>query len=246
MTTEPLRIDTLIIKKPPEIHVKKNIGQIFKRYNVVEYKSPEDSLGVDSYNKAFAYAYLYAYLTGADINDTTVTLVASSHPRDLLRYLGSDPKLEAEKISKGIFYIKGERMPVQIVETTPLSKEENLWLSALRRGLEESTIERLINDCRQYGNETDAYMYAVMQANKEKLKGEFKMSIAKILTDDPEFVREIEKLGYGDITSAVARERTLDKLEFAQKLLKRNRPIDEIVEDTGLSREEVENLSAAI
>ena len=31
-------------------------------------------------------------------------------------------------------------------------------------------------------------------------------------------------------------------IEIARKLLKRNRPIDEIVEDTGLTREEVENL----
>ena len=32
------------------------------------------------------------------------------------------------------------------------------------------------------------------------------------------------------------------KIEIAQKLLKRNRPIDEIVEDTGLTYEEVERL----
>ena len=31
-------------------------------------------------------------------------------------------------------------------------------------------------------------------------------------------------------------------IEIARKLLKRNRPIDEIVEDTGLSREEIDNL----
>ena len=35
---------------------------------------------------------------------------------------------------------------------------------------------------------------------------------------------------------------TEGKLEIARKLLKRNRPIDEIVEDTGLTREEIENL----
>jgi len=32
------------------------------------------------------------------------------------------------------------------------------------------------------------------------------------------------------------------QFEFALKLLKRNRPVDEIVEDTGLTREEVEGL----
>ena len=32
------------------------------------------------------------------------------------------------------------------------------------------------------------------------------------------------------------------KREIAGNLLKRNRPVDEIIEDTGLTREEVENL----
>ena len=32
------------------------------------------------------------------------------------------------------------------------------------------------------------------------------------------------------------------EFEFALNLLKRNRPIDEIMEDTGLTREEIENL----
>ena len=40
-----------------------------------------------------------------------------------------------------------------------------------------------------------------------------------------------------------AREQVEDKvIEFARKLLKRNRPIDEIMEDTGLTREELERL----
>jgi len=34
-----------------------------------------------------------------------------------------------------------------------------------------------------------------------------------------------------------------EKLSIAKKLLKRNRPIDEIIEDTGLSREILESLT---
>ena len=87
ITTEPLRIDTLIIKKPPEVHIEKNIGRIFKGHNIVEYKSPEDSYSVDGYNKVLAYAYLYASLTRTNIKDMTATLMASRHPRGLLKYL---------------------------------------------------------------------------------------------------------------------------------------------------------------
>ena len=34
LTTEPLRIDTLIIKKPPGVYIDKNIGRIFRGHNI--------------------------------------------------------------------------------------------------------------------------------------------------------------------------------------------------------------------
>ena len=45
-----------------------------------------------------------------------------------------------------------------------------------------------------------------------------------------------------DLATAEDRGRHAGKIEIARKLLKRNRPIDEIMEDTGLTYEEIENL----
>ena len=233
LTTEPLRIDCVIIKKPPEIYIRKNIGRIFKGQNIVEFKSPEDSLDLDGYNKTFAYAYLYASLTSADINDMTVSLVTSNHPKNLLNYLGGDPNLKAEATDSGIYYITGERMPVQLIETKSLAEEENLWLRALRSGLTQATLKRLIDESKRYRGEIGAYAYAILEANEEILKGDDEMSLAKTLTENPAYVRELEKLGFGN------------KFEIAKNMLKRNRPVDEIVEDTGLTREEVEALRNA-
>jgi hypothetical protein len=42
LTSEPLEIDVVIIKKAPELTIEKNIARIFKRVNILEYKSPED------------------------------------------------------------------------------------------------------------------------------------------------------------------------------------------------------------
>jgi len=47
-----------------------------------------------------------------------------------------------------------------------------------------------------------------------------------------------------DVAKKVWREEHLE--EFAIKLLRRNRPIDEIIEDTGLEYEEIEILRANI
>lgn len=45
--TRPKEIDVLIVKKKPDTVIHKNIGQIFKRYNIIEYKSPSDYLSID-------------------------------------------------------------------------------------------------------------------------------------------------------------------------------------------------------
>ena len=40
LSTKPLGIDVLVIKKDADIPIHKNIGRIFRKYNLVEYKSP--------------------------------------------------------------------------------------------------------------------------------------------------------------------------------------------------------------
>jgi len=48
------------------------------------------------------------------------------------------------------------------------------------------------------------------------------------------------------VDGAEQKGRREQSIEFARKLLKRNRPIEEIIEDTGLAREEIESLQTAI
>jgi hypothetical protein len=64
LTSEPLRIDLLIIKKPKNLTINKNIARIFRSDNILEYKSPDDYLALKDYLKAYAYANLYAAITG--------------------------------------------------------------------------------------------------------------------------------------------------------------------------------------
>ena len=52
---EPIRMDLLIIKKLTDIRIENELGHIFKKYNVVEYKSPDDSLSIDDFYKTTGY-----------------------------------------------------------------------------------------------------------------------------------------------------------------------------------------------
>lgn len=47
--TKPMEIDVLIIKKAKDLPIQKNIGRIFRKYNIVEYKSPPDYLSIDDF-----------------------------------------------------------------------------------------------------------------------------------------------------------------------------------------------------
>ena len=59
LNTRPLAVDLLIIKKETFVQIDNEIGTIFRGHNIMEHKSPEDSLGVDDFYKSQAYAGLY-------------------------------------------------------------------------------------------------------------------------------------------------------------------------------------------
>ena len=54
--TKPKEIDVLIVKKEAEVPIRKNIGRIFRKHNIVEYKSPTDYLSIDDFYKVYGYA----------------------------------------------------------------------------------------------------------------------------------------------------------------------------------------------
>lgn len=59
LTKKPLEMDMLIISKNGSENIDNPIGHIFKKYNIVEYKSPGDKLNIDVFYKTIAYACLY-------------------------------------------------------------------------------------------------------------------------------------------------------------------------------------------
>lgn len=64
LSSRPMQLDILVIKKDRERQIRKNIGQIFRTYNIVEYKSPDDSLTIDDFYKVYGYTCFYKADTG--------------------------------------------------------------------------------------------------------------------------------------------------------------------------------------
>ncbi|MBR1741618.1 MAG: hypothetical protein IJ733_07055 [Lachnospiraceae bacterium] len=135
LNKRPLEIDLLVIKKTAGVKIKNEIGKFFRRHNLLEYKSPEDSLSVDTLYKVLAYAALYkSYGDTVDAisaDDITVTLMREGNPEDLFLYL----KEHGAEISNpfcGIYYLEEKYLfPVQIVVGKELDAASHVWLRAL-------------------------------------------------------------------------------------------------------------------
>ena len=59
LSKKPLQVDLLIIEKLNNIHLQNELGAIFRRYNIIEYKAPKDQLNIDVFFKTLGYAFLY-------------------------------------------------------------------------------------------------------------------------------------------------------------------------------------------
>ena len=94
-----LRVDTLVIKNSDDTPVQKKIGKIFRKYNLIEYKSPGDYLNINDFYKVYGYACLYQSNTEKTheiaMKDVTITFVCSHYPRKMLKILKEERKIEA-------------------------------------------------------------------------------------------------------------------------------------------------------
>lgn len=175
LSTKPLQIDLLIIKKVKNAKIINEIGQFFKQHNVCEYKSPDDDLDIDVFFKVIAYALFYKSsgneVNSIDISDITVTFVRKRKPvklfDDLKRY-----NILFEQTSKGIYMIKWEFLcDVQILVTREMNPEEHIWLTSLSDHIEEKQARILIKEVHTLTEKDDKeYADSVLQIAMERNK----------------------------------------------------------------------------
>jgi hypothetical protein len=248
LITGPLRIDVLIIKKRLDVDLNKNIAQIFMQCNIIEFKGPGVSATVEGYNKTHSYARLYASKNEVDIVDLSVTIMATSHPRDLLTFLKKRFKVRHEQ--QGIYIVEGEVYPTQVIATSELPKDENFWLANLRNDLTKEQMERVLAVLVDKPG-SGAYLYAVSNANPKTLEELYMEGI--ILTEklDAYFTEKYsapwiaEGIEIGEakgIEIGEARGEAKRDVEIARNMKRKGYSTDDIADLTGLSSGEIERL----
>jgi hypothetical protein len=234
LTSEPLRIDCVVIKKPPDLVIEKNIAAIFREFNLLEYKSPDDYVSVEDFYKVYGYACLYASLEKVPITAMTLSFIESRHPDKLLAHFKEVRKFVVEKTAPGIYTVKGDILPIQVIESHKLSDDDNRFLSHLGKRLDSSATGHIgeILDMRSKGLRVTAYLDVIMRANKKFFKEVYKM---KKYPTTEEVLREI---GLIDKWEAEAEQKK--SMEIAMKLKELDVSDEKILAATGLSVDKIQ------
>jgi hypothetical protein len=139
----------------------------------------------------------------------------------------------------GVYYVVGDIIPIQIVESKRLVAEENLWLRALGNRLDRGSALKVLEGTAQREDDGDlrAYLYALMRVNQEIMKEVLKMSNAGELTYE-ELLREV-----GFIDRWEARGKEEKALEIAKNLLAEGFSVEQTARLAELDLEKVRSLA---
>jgi hypothetical protein len=252
LTDEPLRIDVVVIKKLDDIEIEKTIGKIFRKYNVVEYKSPTDYFSIDDYYKVRAYAYLYKVLAEktntVSVEEITISIVVSKYPKKLIKYLKEKQGINTIQIEKGIYYIENTDIKTQIiVNNKSLNEKEAEYLKLLETKQEHNELlEKWINEyIKNIKNPLYATIMNVLtEANPNSIMEVYKnMGIAQINENNREFLLNmIKNLQLDKKLKEEGREEGRE--EMAIEMLKDGEPIEKIIKYSKLSEKEILELAS--
>lgn len=258
LNVKPLAVDLLIVKKEKDIEIKNEIGKIFCRHNLVEYKSPEDALNLNTYLKVVAYACLYKsyeqYMDEIELNEITLTFIREKYPQKLLQWF----EMHGYKIEKkysGIYYVLKEQcFFTQIIVSSQLNKRNQKWLTLLSKELDENDARRMAvqmesltgNSDRQYG---DSILQVAVRENEKifrEIKEEGKMCEALMELMKPEFDAALDKAVNREVNKAVNKavknENVRKEREMICQAYKYGNSLQEISKFTGKSPHEIERI----
>lgn len=255
LSKKPMQIDVLIVKKKGKQPIRKNIGRIFRKHNIIEYKSPEDYLSVNDFYKVYGYTCFYQSETKRvkeiQPEEITITFICNHYPQKLLEHLRQFKGIEVKKQETGIYYLFGDSFPIQLVIVKELSKEENYWLQNLRCNLK--TGEEIQEVVRRYEQVKHKAYYSevmnlIVRANQKQMEEEKNMceALNELFAEE---LKEADLRGRKEGRREGRREGIIQGensgIKLAKKVFKltaKGCPVENIAQECGISVEKVKEI----
>ena len=107
------------------------------------------------------YAYFYMsdtiHVNEIQCEEISISYVCSKYPRELIKHLLNKGNTIEQK-ENGIYYIYGEKFPIQIIVNIFLSESNNLWLKNLTNKITDTaSVEHLV---RAYEGKKNNKLYS--------------------------------------------------------------------------------------
>ncbi len=248
LNAKPIQMDLLIIEKKEDLVIENVIARHFRRYNVFEYKSPEDEMNIDTFFKVNAYACLYKasahHVNQIRAEDILVTLVRAHRPAKLLEWLQKN--YEVREDHPGIYYIAHAGLfPAQIIVSDELLKEDAIWLQSLTNRLQSADAKKLLANIEEtrYGRNERELIESVLQvllaANRE--------AFDEMRKEEPGMYDALRDFMAADFQKAENKGEERAKRETAIRLADMGMSVDKIADAVESSEKQVEEwLSGAL
>ena len=144
------------------------------------------------------------------------------------------------------YIVRGDILPIQIVDNRRLPEAENLWLKELDNLLGAEQIQRLTREVERLGNAArlKAYLHVVAQANPKSLREAYEMSDIALTLD-----KVLEEVGFTARMEAKAEARgeargvAIGKEEIARNMLNSGFSAEQTAALSGLDVERVKGLA---
>ncbi|MDR1970554.1 MAG: hypothetical protein LBQ46_01410 [Treponema sp.] len=242
LNREPLKIDVVIIKKEKGAVLDKKIAVVFRDVNILEFKSPDDSLGITDFHKVAAYAHLYcATVKDAGIQNMSISFIGRKRPEKLFRYLREIYRYTVEEKWPGIYEVSGAIPSMQIIESKRLVEEENMWLKNMSREVSTASLRKILEESSGIRTQTPigAYLGVLLQANPVPMMEVIKMEDGTLTIEDV-----LEKTGWAAKFEArgEARGEIMGKREAAKNLIENGFAPEQAAKFSGLDIEAVQEL----
>ena len=151
LSTHPLKIDIIVIKKNRDVEIDTPWGKIFRDCNIVEYKSPvSPPLTLSVFTKVvYGYAGVYSSQNDIKLTDMSATIMYPKKPTDLFETLKNEFNYRVLRKGRGIYYIvqRGcapeKSLAVQVVVYSEL-EDSDLVLKALKPGIDGAMARKVL------------------------------------------------------------------------------------------------------
>ena len=250
LSKQPMRIDELVIKIRGEEKIQKNIGRIFRKHNIIEYKSPDDYLTINDFYKVYGYCCFYQsdteHVCEIKPEELTITFICNHYPVKMLQSIAEDREIYAVKREEGIYDLLGDPFPMQLILIYELTKEKNYWLQSLRSNITDP--EEIRNLAEHYEEYQDEVLYsdimnAIVNANWNMFEEEKAMCKCEALRRlfEPDIQAAAEAAAKNATDNMRKQDISICIGRFRKMQISRNEVVKIIAEDYSMNEKEAQN-----